>query len=113
MQFLLILNYKSLIEIFFQTLYSGPKDVVMTLGQDGLVVNTAKYLNGQPIIAVNGADLVAGEISEQNKITLESHMPEAGVIFSDGMESDFLEFNSGTTASIGLAEKMTRLVVKE
>ena len=59
----------------------------------------------------SGADLVAGEISEQNKIILESHMPEAGVIFSDGMESDFLEFNSGTTASIGLADKMTRLVV--
>ncbi len=235
---------------FLPNFVFGPKDVVMTLGQDGLVVNTAKYLNGQPIIAVNpdpdrfdgillpfqiptlaqavnsllkgsprirnitmakvelndgqslfafndffigakshtsarytikfqgrqerhsssgvvistpagstgwlsslfnmakgiagfqgdkselggmrldwderrlifivrepfrskwsSADLVAGEISEQNKIVLESHMPEAGVIFSDGMESDFLEFNSGTTASIGLAEKMTRLVV--
>ena len=230
---------------FLPNFVFGPKDVVLTLGQDGLVVNTAKYLNGQPIIAVNpdperfdgillpfqistlptaintllkgsprirnitmgkvelndgqslfafndfyvgakthissrytikfsgreerhsssgvvistgwmsslfnmakgiagfkglkaaidptrlewderrlifivrepfrskwsGADLVAGEISEQNKIILESHMPESGVIFSDGMESDFLEFNSGTTASIGLADKMTRLVV--
>ncbi|MBP9886531.1 MAG: NAD+ kinase [Leptospiraceae bacterium] len=235
---------------FLPNFVFGPKDVVMTLGQDGLVVNTAKYLNGQPIIAVNpdperfdgillpfqistlsqavnnllkgsprirnitmgkvelndgqslfafndffvgakshisarytikyqgrqerhsssgvvistpagstgwmsslfnmakgiasfkgfniaidptrldwderrlifivrepfrskwsGADLVAGEISEQNKIILESHMAESGVIFSDGMESDFLEFNSGTTATIGLADKMTRLVV--
>jgi NAD kinase len=235
---------------FLPNFVFGPKDIVMTLGQDGLVVNTAKYLNGQPIIAVNpdperfdgillpfqiptlkkavnsllegsprirnitmgkvelndgqslfafndffvgakshisarytikfqgkqerqsssgvvistpagstgwlsslynmargiagfkgmkgkidgtrlewderrlifivrepfrskwsGADLVAGEISEQNNIILESHMPESGVIFSDGMESDFLEFNSGTTASIGLADKMTRLVV--
>jgi NAD kinase len=29
------------------------KDLVVTVGQDGLVVNTAKYLNSQPIVAVN------------------------------------------------------------
>lgn len=28
-------------------------DVVVTIGRDGLVVNTAKYLDGQPIVAVN------------------------------------------------------------
>jgi NAD kinase len=235
---------------FLPNFVFGPNDVVMTLGQDGLVVNTAKYLNGQPIIAVNpdperfdgillpfqiktlehavttllkgnprirnitmakldlndgqflyafndffigakshisarytikyrdmqerqsssgviistpagstgwlsslynmaegiagfkgyhasidmsrmewddrrlvfivrepfrskwsGADLVAGEILESDKIIFESQMAESGVIFSDGMESDFLEFNSGTTATIGLAEKITRLLV--
>jgi NAD kinase len=30
-----------------------PQDLVVTIGQDGLVVNTAKYLNGQPIVAIN------------------------------------------------------------
>lgn len=30
-----------------------PADVVVTAGPDGLVVNTAKYLEGQPIVAVN------------------------------------------------------------
>lgn len=30
-----------------------PDDVVMVLGQDGLVANTAKYLNGQPVIGLN------------------------------------------------------------
>src|SRR5262249_52972105 len=29
------------------------QDLLVTVGQDGLVVNTAKYLNGQPIVAVN------------------------------------------------------------
>src|SRR4051812_17814260 len=29
-----------------------PKDLVITVGRDGLVVNTAKYLDGQPIVAV-------------------------------------------------------------
>ena len=28
-------------------------DVIVTLGQDGLVANTAKYVGGQPILAVN------------------------------------------------------------
>src|SRR4030095_13185614 len=30
-----------------------PQDIVMTLGQDGLVPNTAKYVGRQPIVAVN------------------------------------------------------------
>src|SRR6185369_10740863 len=29
------------------------EDLVLTLGQDGLVANTAKYVGSQPIIAVN------------------------------------------------------------
>src|SRR5271155_4181233 len=29
------------------------QDLVVTVGQDGLVVNTAKYLENQPILAVN------------------------------------------------------------
>src|SRR5262245_57717489 len=29
------------------------QDLIVTVGQDGLVVNTAKYLKGQPIVAVN------------------------------------------------------------
>ena len=31
----------------------GPEDVVVALGQDGLVANTMKYLDGQPLIGVN------------------------------------------------------------
>jgi hypothetical protein len=33
-----------------------------------------------------------------------------GVIFSDGIEADFLEFNAGMTATISLAEKYGQLV---
>ena len=32
----------------------APEDVVVAVGQDGLVANLAKYLNGQPVIGVNG-----------------------------------------------------------
>jgi hypothetical protein len=38
-------------------------------------------------------------------------MPERGVIFSDGVEADFLEFNSGTKAEIKIAERKGLLVV--
>lgn len=38
---------------FLPNFLFSPKDLVVTVGQDGLVVNTAKYLDGQPIIAVN------------------------------------------------------------
>jgi len=31
----------------------GPEDIVMPIGQDGLVANVAKYLGGQPVIGVN------------------------------------------------------------
>ena len=30
-----------------------PEDLVVTLGQDGLVANTAKYIGKQPVVAVN------------------------------------------------------------
>lgn len=40
-----------------------------------------------------------------------SQMAENGVIFSDGIEKDFWEFNSGTSAIICVAEKKGCLVV--
>jgi hypothetical protein len=57
-------------------------------------------------------NLVAGTIVPGLAFSVESHMGESGVIFSDGMETDFLEFNTGTTATVSIAEKSTDLVVK-
>jgi hypothetical protein len=37
-------------------------------------------------------------------------MPQNGVIFSDGVETDYLEFNSGAMADIGLAEQRVNLI---
>ncbi|MFF8605774.1 hypothetical protein ACF06X_07535 [Streptomyces sp. NPDC015346] len=31
----------------------GPEDVVVVVGQDGLVANAAKYLNGQPVVGID------------------------------------------------------------
>ncbi len=39
----------------------GPEDVIVVVGQDGLVANVAKYLGGQPVLGVNpAADLYDG-----------------------------------------------------
>ncbi|MBI9077018.1 MAG: sugar kinase [Desulfatibacillum sp.] len=56
------------------------------------------------------ADITFGKITHGMPLVLVSSMPENGVIFSDGMESDFLHFNSGTEATICLAEKKGLLV---
>lgn len=39
----------------------GPEDVIIVVGQDGLVANVAKYLDGQPVLGLNPApDLYDG-----------------------------------------------------
>ena len=58
------------------------------------------------------ADLTAGILSEQIKLVIESFMPTNGVIFSDGIESDFLNFNSGAIATISMAKEKAKLVTK-
>jgi NAD kinase len=55
--------------------------------------------------------MVFGRVGANEKLTLRSLMPENGVIFSDGIEADFLGFSSGMVASIGVAERAGWLVV--
>ncbi len=57
-------------------------------------------------------DMVAGFITADGALEVESHMAESGVIFSDGMERDFLEFNTGAVARVSIAGKSTQLVVQ-
>ena len=52
----------------------------------------------------------AGNIFKNETLELESMMSGGGVIFSDGIETDFLSFNSGTIAKIGIAEEKAHLV---
>ena len=54
--------------------------------------------------------LVAGRVRAGHPLQLESLMPAGGVIFSDGVEADFLRFNAGAVATIGPAEEVARLV---
>lgn len=57
------------------------------------------------------ASLAFGKIAAGEPMILTSQMPENGVIFSDGLEHDFVQFNSGAIARIGVADKQARLVI--
>ena len=50
-------------------------------------------------------------MGELAPLIIESLMPTNGVIFSDGVETDFLQFNAGAIATIGVAPEQARLVV--
>ncbi|NTX11644.1 NAD+ kinase [Myxococcus sp. CA051A] len=59
----------------------------------------------------SGAEVVGGFVTEEQELVLESRMPSGGVIFSDGMEEDFLVFGAGARAHIRPARQRARLVV--
>jgi NAD kinase len=59
----------------------------------------------------SSADLVAGFLESDDELVIGSQMPTRGVIFSDGVESDFVEFNSGSIARFTVADQRARLVV--
>lgn len=54
--------------------------------------------------------IVAGVINNNQQLIIESLMPSQGIIFSDGIESDFIKFNSGSIATISLASNSANIV---
>lgn len=58
----------------------------------------------------SAAGITFGKVTPGAPLRLVSQMPENGVIFSDGIEADFLQFNSGTQATIGIARRQGQLV---
>jgi len=53
------------------------------------------------------AELVSGRLNGGRVLKLTSRMPSGGVIFGDGVQMDYLEFNAGAIAELGVAD--TRL----
>ena len=58
-----------------------------------------------------GTDLEFGEIAEGDELVVTSELGEDGVIFADGIESDWVEFLDGQTVRISLAPGGLHLVV--
>ena len=107
---------------WLQSVYAGAAAVVTTLGgrvqpppdKGRLPWDTdhLMYAVREPFPSkATQATLVFGAIDAGHPLILSSHMVDNGVIFSDGMEEDFLTFNAGSTATIGLAPNRARLVV--
>jgi len=57
-----------------------------------------------------GAGLVFGSVTQAKPLRVRSLMPENGVIFSDGIEADGLDFKSGLEAVIALDAKSGHLL---
>jgi NAD kinase len=55
--------------------------------------------------------LLYGSVGAGQPLKLRSRMPESGVIFSDGMEADFLRFTAGMEATITLSRRRGCLAV--
>lgn len=69
------------------------------------------YVVREPFVSkTSGAHITAGALAERESLEIESHMPVNGVIFSDGIENDFIQFNSGATAHVGVAAASAHLV---
>jgi NAD kinase len=54
--------------------------------------------------------LAAGFITERESLQVESHMPSNGVVFSDGIETDFLQFNSGCKLEISISKQKANII---
>lgn len=59
----------------------------------------------------SSVNIVAGTIRRDEKLVVESYMPSNGIVFSDGVEADFIKFNSGTKVEIGVSEEKAWLVL--
>jgi NAD kinase len=57
------------------------------------------------------ATLLCGRVAADARLVMTSLMAEGGVIFSDGIEADYLEFNAGTRVEIAVAERRGQLVI--
>jgi NAD kinase len=71
------------------------------------------YVVREPFVSRHSqANIVTGMLESGQELVLESLMPSGGVVFSDGMEADYLQFNSGAIAAVRAAEQRARLVVQ-
>ncbi|MFK7766283.1 MAG: hypothetical protein AB8B55_03495 [Mariniblastus sp.] len=58
----------------------------------------------------SSADMIGGFLESEEELVVGSQMDGNGVIFSDGIEKDFIEFNSGSIAAFKVAKQKARLI---
>ncbi|MFT5140544.1 MAG: hypothetical protein ACI9H8_002048 [Lysobacterales bacterium] len=106
---------------WLQSVYAGAAGIVEALG--GSVIPPPNhgrldwstrqliYTVREPFPSqITGTKLVHGTISANNPLIIESQMATEGLIFSDGMQSDFMKFNRGAVATIRTARKCATLI---
>ncbi|MCL1851739.1 MAG: sugar kinase [Peptococcaceae bacterium] len=111
---------------WLKSVLAGAREIAATLA-GAAAVSGQEFLPGTSVLPWNsnylyysvrepfpsnttGTTLVFGKIQD-SPLSITSQMPENGVIFSDGVEQDFLRFNAGIEARISVAAKKGSLVV--
>ena len=108
---------------WLQSVYAGAAGVIQACGgsyvpppNDGRLPWDSErlvYSVREPFPSqVTQCSLVHGYLTRETPLVVTSRMPINGVIFSDGVEADFLEFNSGSTLTIAPSGKKTVLLTK-
>jgi len=88
------------------------EEIPIPIGRQAWGADYLRFTVREPFPSrATGASIVFGRISADKPMRITSCMPENGVIFSDGIESDFLLFRSGLVAEITVAEKKGRLIL--
>jgi NAD kinase len=109
---------------WLQSVYAGAVGVVEALG--GKVESPARgirlpwdtdrlmYSVREPFPSrATQCSLVHGAFNNESPLKVTSRMASNGVIFSDGVETDYLEFNSGAELSITTAPQQAHLIVRD
>lgn len=106
---------------WLQSVYAGAAGVVTALGgrvipppQQGRLDWDEEYL----VYAVRepfpskttGTSMVYGTVTQDKPLVVSSSMSTNGVIFSDGVEADYMAFNNGTKVVVSISPEKARLV---
>ncbi|MFD1552614.1 sugar kinase [Putridiphycobacter roseus] len=83
----------------------------LTLKQPKLKEKDLLFAVREPFKSIRTQTEMTAGIIRNNTLTIESFMPNNGIIFSDGIEKDFLNFNSGSIATIGIAKETANIVM--
>jgi NAD kinase len=83
-----------------------PEDIVVAVGQDGLVANMAKYLNGQLVIGINPNP-------DQNPGILVPHQPERIEMLLEGVETGSVQVEKRTMVEAQLDDGQWLLGLNE
>jgi hypothetical protein len=89
-----------------QSIYAGASSVVKALG--GHVIEPVN--NGR--LPWDTSELIF-TVREPFPSKVTGTQLTFGVIFSDGIEADYLSFNSGATATIGVANKNANILCRK
>lgn len=106
---------------WLKSIYQGAANVARAMGgklvlpDDGGALpwdtNTLPFVVREPFPSrATSANLTVGGITSGLPLVVRSRMVTNGVIFSDGIESDYIAFNEGMTATFSIADINARLI---